>query len=251
MGLLDETVEVPRRAMTLFFLLDVSGSMEGQKIGAVNDAVVNVLPLIKDISETNPDAEIKIAVLKFSSGCDWLYDEPKSLEDFAYQDAVAGGLTSLGQACQELASKLSRSGFMKSASGSFAPAIILLSDGGPTDDFHSGLRKLKDNNWFKAAIKIAIAIGDDADKDVLKDFTGSSEAVITVHNIEALKQIIRVVAVTSSQIGSKSSTAGDTTKQDQVIKDVQDAVQNVDGAESADSTSAANVDSSQYIDDWG
>jgi uncharacterized protein YegL len=250
MPLLDETVEVPRRTMTLFFLLDVSGSMEGQKIGAVNDAVVNVLPIIKDISETNPDAEIKIAVLKFSSGCDWLYDEPKSVEDFAYQDAVAGGLTSLGQACQELASKLSRSGFMKSASGSFAPAIILLSDGGPTDDFQSGLRRLKDNNWFKAAIKIAIAIGDDADKDVLKDFTGSSEAVITVHNIEALKQIIRVVAVTSSQIGSKSSSAGDATKQDQVIKDVQDAVQNVDGAES-DSTSAANVDSSQYIDDWG
>ena len=84
MPLLDETVEVPRRTMTLFFLLDVSGSMEGQKIGAVNDAVVNVLPIIKDISETNPDAEIKIAVLKFSSGCDWLYDEPKSVEDFAF-----------------------------------------------------------------------------------------------------------------------------------------------------------------------
>ena len=84
---------------------------------------------------------------------------------------------------------------------------------------------------------------------MLKQFTGNAEAVITVHNIDALKQIIRVVAVTSSQIGSKSSTAGDTTKQDQVIKDVQDATQNIDGAESADSTST--VDSSQYIDDWG
>ena len=56
-------------------------------------------------------------------------------------------------------------------------------------------------------------------------------------------------AVTSSQIGSKSSTAGDITKQDQVIKDVQDAAKNIDGADSADST--ATVDSSQYIDDWG
>ena len=138
---------------------------------------------------------------------------------------------------------------MQSASGSFAPAIILLSDGGPTDDYNTGLVKLKANNWFKSAIKIAIAIGDDADKDVLKDFTGSSEAVITVHNIDALKQIIRVVAVTSSQIGSKSSTAGETTKQEQVVKDIQDATQNIDGAESSDSTST--VDSSQYIDDWG
>jgi len=250
MGLLDETVSVPRRTMTLFFLIDTSGSMEGNKIGAVNDAVVNVLPILNDISETNPDAEIKVAALEFSSGVNWLYDEPKLAKDFIWQDVTAGGLTSLGGACAELASKLSRSGgFMQSASGSFAPAIILLSDGGPTDDYESGLAKLKNNNWFKSAIKIAIAIGDDADKDVLKEFTGSSEAVITVHNIEALKQIIRVVAVTSSQIGSKSSTAGDTTKQEQVIKDVQDATQNIDGADSSDSTST--VDSSQYIDDWG
>ena len=155
------------------------------------------------------------------------------------------GLTSLGAACIELSSKLSRSGYMQSASGSFAPAIILLSDGGPTDDFESGLKKLKDNNWFKAAIKIAIAIGDDADKDVLKQFTGNAEAVFTVHNIDALKQIIRVVAVTSSQIGSKSSTAGETTKQDQVIEEVKGAVENINGAEVATS-----VDSSSYDDDW-
>jgi uncharacterized protein YegL len=250
MGLLDETVSVPRRTMTLFFLIDTSGSMEGNKIGAVNDAVVNVLPMLNDISETNPDAEIKVAALEFSSGVNWLYDEPKLAKDFIWQDVTAGGLTSLGGACAELASKLSRNGgFMQSASGSFAPAIILLSDGGPTDNYEVGLAKLQSNNWFKSAIKIAIAIGDDADKDVLKQFTGNSEAVITVHNIDALKQIIRVVAVTSSQIGSKSSTAGDVTKQDQVIKDVQDAAKNIDGADTADSTST--VDSSQYIDDWG
>jgi uncharacterized protein YegL len=219
--------------------------MEGNKIGAVNDAVSNVLPMLNEISDENPDAEIKVAALEFSSGCNWLYTEPKLASDFLWQDVKAGGLTSLGAACAELSSKLSRSGYMVSASGSFAPAIILLSDGGPTDDYQSGLSKLKSNNWFKAAIKIAIAIGDDADKDVLKDFTGNSEAVITVHNIEALKQIIRIVAVTSSQIGSKSSSAGDSTKQDQVVEEVKDAVENVNGAEVA-----TKVDSSSYDDDW-
>ena len=245
MSLLDEQVSVPRRTMTLFFLIDTSGSMEGSKIGAVNDAVANVLPMLDEISAENPDAEIKVAALEFSSGVHWLYSEPKLASDFVWQDVKAGGLTSLGAACAELSSKLSRSGYMQSASGSFAPAIILLSDGGPTDDFDSGLNKLKANNWFKAAIKIAIAIGDDADKDVLKQFAGNSEAVFTVHNIDALKQIIRVVAVTSSQIGSKSSTAGDTTKQDQVIEEVKDAVENIKGAEAA-----TTVDSSSYDDDW-
>lgn len=244
MSLLDEVVSVPRRTMTLFFLIDTSGSMEGNKIGAVNDAVANVLPMLNEISAENPDAEIKVAALEFSSSTNWLYSEPKIASEFIWQDVRASGLTSLGAACIELSTKLSRGEFMQAASGSFAPAIILLSDGGPTDDFESGLKRLKDNNWFKAAIKIAIAIGDDADKDVLKQFTGNAEAVFTVHNIDALKQIIRVVAVTSSQIGSKSCTTGESTKQDQVIEEVKDAIDNINGAEVATS-----VDSSSY-DDW-
>lgn len=254
MSLLDETESVPRRTMTLFFLVDTSGSMEGNKIGAVNDAVANVLPILNEISDENPDAEIRVAALEFSNGCRWLYDEPKPAADFIWQDVEASGLTSLGEACGELAAKLSRSGFMSTPSGCFAPAIILLSDGGPTDDFLAGLDRLRANNWFKAAIKIAIAIGDDADRDVLRDFTGNSEAVITVHNIDALKQIIRVVAVTSSQIGSKSSTAGEATKQDQVVQEVREAAKDIDGAEAAggsDADVADAVDSSAYVDDWG
>ena len=146
MPLLDDVVSVPRRTMTLFFVIDTSGSMEGNKIGAVNDAVVNVLPMLDEISQTNPDAEIKVAALEFSSGTKWLYTEPKLASEFVWQDVRASGLTSLGGACIELNNKLSRSGYMQAASGSFAPAIILLSDGGPTDDFQSGLAKLKTNN---------------------------------------------------------------------------------------------------------
>lgn len=249
MGLLDDVVSVPRRTMTLFFLIDTSGSMIGNKIGAVNDAVENVLPILDEISASNPDAEIKVAALEFSNGCNWLYDEPKIASEFIWQDVTASGLTSLGAACQELNNKLSRNGFMQTPSGSFAPAIILLSDGGPTDDFKSGLDKLKANNWFKNAIKIAIAIGDDADKDVLTQFTGTNEAVFTVHNIDALKQIIRVVAITSSQIGSKSSTASDTTKQEQVIKDVTEATKDIDGAKS-EAESAPTTNSADNYDDW-
>lgn len=247
MGLLDDVVSVPRRTMTLFFLIDTSGSMQGNKIGAVNDAVVNVLPMLDEISVSNPDAEIKVAALEFSNGTRWLYDEPKLASDFVWQDVQASGLTSLGAACIELNNKLSRSGFMQSASGSFAPAIILLSDGGPTDDFESGLAKVKANNWFKAAIKIAIAIGDDADKDVLTQFTGTNEAVFTVHNIDALKQVIRIVAVTSSQIGSKSSTAGDVSKQEQVIKDITEATKDIDGAQSEAAPAPSSTDN---YDDW-
>ena len=136
---------------------------------------------------------------------------------------------------------------MSSPSGCFAPAIILLSDGGPTDNFEGGLKVLQGNSWFKNAIKIAIAIGDDADKNVLKEFTGSLEAVITVHNIEALKKMIRIIAITSSQIGSKSTSATDATKQEQVIEEVNKAAADVQGAETAAAPAPASGDS---YDEW-
>ena len=44
MGLLDEVVEIPRKTMALFFLIDTSGSMSGSNIGQVNDAMREVLP---------------------------------------------------------------------------------------------------------------------------------------------------------------------------------------------------------------
>jgi uncharacterized protein YegL len=247
MGLFDNE-SIPRRKMTLFFVIDTSGSMEGSKIGSVNDAIENVLPMIGEISDENPDAEINVAALEFSTGTRWLYDEPKEAKEFIWQNVEADGLTSLGEACEELNKKLSRNGgFMSSPSGCFAPAIILLSDGGPTDNFEGGLKSLQGNSWYKNAIKIAIAIGDDADKDVLKQFTGSSEAVITVHNIDALKQMVRIIAITSSQIGSKSTSATDATKQEQVVEEVNKAAADVDGAETASAPAPAPGDS---YDEW-
>lgn len=64
---LDEQIEVPRRTMVVFFIVDTSGSMQGAKIGAVNSAIEEVLPEIAKISDENADAEIKIAVLDFST----------------------------------------------------------------------------------------------------------------------------------------------------------------------------------------
>lgn len=208
MGLYDEVVEVPRRTMVLFFLVDTSGSMSGAKMGTVNSAIEEVIPELKDISESNADAQIKIAVLAFSTGAYWMGNEPVAAENFRWSYLDASGVTDLGEACIQLNEKLSRNAFMSDATGSFAPAIFLMSDGEPTDNYKHGLDKLKQNNWYKKAIKVAIAIGDDANKEVLADFTGNNEAVITVHTPEALKKWIQFVSVRASEIGSKSSNVG-------------------------------------------
>ena len=200
MGKLNAPVDkLPRKTLTVFFLIDTSGSMAGGKISSLNVAIRDTLPMLEQISSENTDTEIKIAALQFASGCDWMYPRPLPVEDFEWNDLEATGLTSLGAAYQELQKKLSQtSGFMQEANASCAPVMILFSDGVPTDDAKHGLEHLKDNNWYKAAIKIAVAIGDDTNKDVLKEFVNNnSEAVLTVHNINDLKKTIYLVSVTA------------------------------------------------------
>jgi len=219
-----DNVEIPRKTMVLFFVVDTSGSMYGDKIGALNDAIRETVPDLKELSENNADAKIKIATLQFDTHIQWLTSEPIDSENFVWNDLEAGGLTSLGAALYELKDKLSTKKFMKEAVGSFAPVIILLSDGAPTDDYKTALNEIKRNNWFKHAIKVAIAIGNDADKNVLAEVVGSPEAVIDVHGKEALKKLIRFVSVTSSQVNSKSSGVDDTTKSEKVIDQIKEFV---------------------------
>ncbi len=198
----DDAEEIAKKSMVLFFLIDCSGSMGGSKIGTVNSVMEELIPEIKGIG--GADADIKIAVLKFSGGSEWMYDEPVSADKFQWKPLDAENVTDLGSAFSSLAAKLSRNEFMASPSLSFAPVIILMSDGYPTDNFEKGLAELSSNKWYAAGIKAAVAIGDDADKDILARFTGNPDSVVTAHNGEALAKLIKFVAVTSSQIGSRS-----------------------------------------------
>lgn len=254
MGKLNSPVDkLPRKTLTVFFLIDTSGSMAGGKISSLNVAIRDTLPMLEQISSENTDTEIKVAVLQFASGCDWMYPRPLPVEDFEWNDLEATGLTSLGAAYQELQKKLSQtSGFMQEANASCAPVMILFSDGVPTDDAKHGLEHLKANNWYKAAIKIAVAIGDDANKEVLKEFANNhSEAVLTVHNVTDLKKMIYLVSVTASQVASKGVSVGvdaPESRQEEVMQDIKKAIKKDSSLKKVDVGSDA--DDNKGSDDW-
>jgi uncharacterized protein YegL len=222
----DDVEGIVRRQMVLFFIIDTSGSMDGTKIGSVNTAIREALPELKDAGGS--DVDLKIACLKFSTGCDWLYPTPVSAESFLWNNVRADGVTDLGAACRELSRKMSKTEFLKAPSASVAPVLFLMSDGDATDDYEGGLSVLSQNSWYKSAIKVAVAIGEGANIEELAKFTGNSEAVVTVHTPEALKKWIRKVSVTSTQIGSKSKPSQDggiELKQDAMIDEIKDLQQ--------------------------
>ncbi|GMO29499.1 MAG: VWA domain-containing protein [Termitinemataceae bacterium] len=235
-GIYDNIRGITRRQMVMFFLIDTSGSMEGTKIASVNTAIREVIPDLRDIG--GADIDLKIAVMEFSTGLRWQNPAgPVPVDTFAWSNLAADGVTNLGAALYELSSKLSRNSFLKAPSASVAPVIMLMSDGWPSDEWESALAALKNNNWFKSAVKVALAIGSDADADILGDFTGDPNSVLSVYTPEALRSMIKKVSITSSQIGSRSQPLQGgqiITKQEAFSKEIQNIVQTDPEFNSAD-----------------
>lgn len=249
---LNNLSEMPRSVMPLLFMVDTSGSMCGAKIAALNTAVRESLNEVGDISKNCADARIKVNALEFNTNVRWMYPAPVDAETFQWQDLTTGGCTHFGEAVKELNSKLTRQegGFIEASGARRAPAIILLSDGEPTDSYKNNLKTIRSNQWFDVAVKVAIAVGDQADTDMLAEFTGSKESVITVHDVDQLKKIIRTVSVSSSTVGSTSAVAGATmvTPQAQVNAAISQSVAadpTLSGVDLNGSTANAGTDS------WG
>jgi uncharacterized protein YegL len=207
-----ETVAVTRRICPAIFLLDISGSMSGAPIGAVNAAMETIVQALRDMNrDSNADAKMKMAILTFSTDINWITgDELVDPEDFTWRDLDTDGITNMGEAIKELNNALSVShGIMDRATGSLAPVLFLLSDGAPSDvvDFDAAIAELKQNNWYKFAVKTAIGYGNSVDRAVLENFTSNPGTVIQTDDPASLAKLIEFVSITSSMV---ASSGGDT-----------------------------------------
>lgn len=213
--------ENPRRVLPVIYVLDTSGSMEGDRIAAVNVAMKETVEVLKEVANENAKAEIKIGVLTFNSTAQWMTKELVYIEDFFWNNIKAGGLTEVSFALEALYDQMSRSELLVSDTGFLVPVVIFMSDGEPTDPgkWEPKLKWLIDNNtWFRCATKIALAVGQEADKGCLAKIVGSNEAVAEVTDLETLKKLIKVVSVTASQLNAKSRTTADASNGGDIVK---------------------------------
>ncbi len=194
--------ELASRPLHFFWVVDCSGSMYGEKIQIVNNAIQDCIPEMVSAADNNPNAQLLVRALKFSSGASWITANPVPIEDYAWDPMDAGGVTDLGKACDLLAAQLA---MPPMPSRALPPVVVLLSDGQPTDDYKTALNKLKALPWFKKAVKIAISIGQDADDDVLVEFVGNRELVLQANNAAALAKMIKWASTTASMVSAPAS----------------------------------------------
>jgi len=197
-----------RKPLHFIFVLDVSGSMlRGGRIQALNNAITEVLPHLRDEARANPHAELLVRVLAFANEPRWVIEKPTPVADLHWQrlEAVPKGFTELGSALKVLAAAMSE---LEAEATSFPPAIILVSDGRPTQSsgttFAEGLQELLNTRWGTAAVRLALGVGRDADMNSMRRFIGNEDVpLLRADNPEQLVEYIVWASKAASKVASR------------------------------------------------
>ena len=192
--------ELARRPLHFFFVCDSSGSMSVEgKIQALNEAIRQAIPAMRDVAKDNPEATVYVRAICFATGAKWHISTETKLDQLTWTDIVADGVTDMGKAMELLADTFDGMQQLRA----LPPVIVLISDGEPTDNFNEGLDKLNASPWGQKAVRIAIAIGSRANINCLALFTGNPKLVLVAKSAPELAHCIKWASTVPVDVASK------------------------------------------------
>ena len=197
------------RPLHFIWLADGSGSMRVEgKIQALNHAIREAIPHMRDAAQDNPHATVFVNAIRFADEAHWTGDKLMPVSEFRWHDIEAGGATAMGEAMAMVGEALQPPLMTDRA---LPPVIALVTDGLPTDDFQAGLDHLMSKPWGRKALRIVVAIGEDSAsneaQEIFRAFMANdSLRPFHANNPEALAEQIRWVS--TAVLKSVSSPAG-------------------------------------------
>ena len=160
----------------IVFVIDASNSMQGHKIGAVNDCVNNIISKLRslDRSRENP---ISIYVIGFASRLFKWTDSFVRASEFKYSYVeMADGLTDINAAIKEL-TVLTNNNMKKEAK----KYVVLFSDGLSTENCSESMAQWSQAELYPEIRKIVAAFEDDLrDSQSMSFFESFAEAGLIV-----------------------------------------------------------------------
>ena len=203
------------RPLHFIWLADGSGSMRVDgKIQALNNAIREAIPHMQNVARENPHASVYVSAIRFADHAEWLGKRAVSVFDYRWEDMESGGVTALGEALTMVGDALDDPLMIDRA---LPPILALVTDGLPTDDFQAGLDHLLSRPWGQKALRIVVAIGEDAAsneaRDIFRAFVANDALrPFQANNPEALVEHIRWVSTAAlksvSSPASQISPAG-------------------------------------------
>jgi uncharacterized protein YegL len=175
---------VSRRPLHFIILADCSGGMKGEKMQALNYAIADMMPHLADWERDQEQAQVFVRAIAFATEPRWHIPDPVPVASLRWKplQPVPRGLTNMGAAFALAAQALAPGQIERRA---LRPAILLITDGLATDPpgrFEAGLAALMDQPAGRAALRLSIAIGRDAQSDSLNRFIGDPSVPVLVAN---------------------------------------------------------------------
>ncbi len=197
--------ELATRPLHFIFIADCSTSMKYQgKMDALNQAIREAIPHMRRVADDNPNAEVLVRAIEFSSGARWTISKPTPVDVFEWQDLSPSGVTDLGAACDLLSEALAMPPMSDRA---LPPVLVLISDGIPTDEYQPALERLLKLPWGTKAVKLAIGIGKAISERVLKEFINNPAIdVLKADRPEALTEYIKWASTAVLQAASSPAS---------------------------------------------
>jgi uncharacterized protein YegL len=200
-------IKVAKRVLTIFFLLDHSGSMEVDgRISKLNNAIPVTVEALKGLLDDNPNLSIKIKVIKFSTKADFHVggSAGTDIENFQWYPLETDRLTATAEAINLLCDQLD---FEKMPRRGYPPVCVLVSDGYSTDpesEYTKAIDRLNKEPWGKKAARIVVSIGDDIDEESLRRFVNDRGSYINCENAEQIIDYIKLKTTEASISSSES-----------------------------------------------
>ena len=161
----------PKRVLPLILLTDTSSSMR-EWMGELNTAIRDMLGTLKE--QESLKAEIHISFITFGNGGANLHTALTPVSNIEFNDFTEGGMTPLGGALRIAKEMVENREIIPSKS--YAPIILLLSDGAPNDNgWENEMYRFINDGRSKKCMRMSLGIGRDYDYDVLKSFSSSGE----------------------------------------------------------------------------
>ena len=162
-------ISAVERFMPVVLLLDVSSSMEGDKIDNLYAATVKMIETFAD--ESKKEIPYKVAIITFGASVDYHTPYSDATKDLARNltHFVADGMTPLGTALQ-MAKALIEDKTVTEPRW-YRPVVVLVSDGKPNDTiWQSALQEFISTGRPARCQRLSMGIGDDADYNMLESF---------------------------------------------------------------------------------
>ncbi|MGL5639157.1 MAG: vWA domain-containing protein [Cetobacterium sp.] len=182
-----------KKMLPLILLVDTSGSMENC-IGELNNSIEEMLKDLNDAQSLR--AEIHISFITFGNGGARLHTPLTPIKNIAFERFVEGGITPLGGALKIAKDMIENREIIPSSS--YKPTIIMLSDGGPNDEWEKPFMDFIQTGRTQKCERISLGIGAGYIYEILEKFS-SNKRVFEADEVDKIPDFFKFVTMTMKE----------------------------------------------------